>query len=106
MVRVKREDIRMVNGSRRPLAICDSMLMLFTDTKNGGQLTWKKEASTLARQRVLKTRPMNPTERKGRSFVAVERSRTGSSNLKGKMRCTGVRSSNARKRNSKTAVES
>ena len=64
------DETAIVRGSTRPRAICPEQVNRRVASINL-TITWKKEASTSRRQRVLKTRPMILTETTGKRLLAT-----------------------------------
>lgn len=71
------DETAMVRGSTRPRAICPEHVNRSSAQLMNLTITWKKEASTSRRQRVLKTRPIILTETTGKRLLATWRSSLG-----------------------------
>ena len=79
VVAVYTDETSIVSGKTSPLAIYFSKKNQLSKKKNNCQktVTWKNDASTSRKQRVLNTRPMMFTETTGTSFFAVASSSFG-----------------------------
>lgn len=78
ILRVEMQETAMVRGRTMPLAIYSGQSKRIAGGRRGQKIpTWKKEASTPLKQRILKTKPITLTRVTGVTFFAVWKSSRG-----------------------------